>query len=299
MPIRSAARMAPWAAVQRTPPPAACHGAGRRSRTWPRADYSFAAGRRAMANDDGCFAWADSTNADFSCNTANQFAVRATGGVSLTVDTAGGGLRIQPDATSPNLIGGYSGNTVTAGAYGATIGGGGNGTYRNRVTDNYGTVGGGQRQPGRRRCRHHERLPVCHGRRGLPQHRQWHVMPRSAGAMSTPPAARVATVGGGYANAASGSVCHGRRGLSTTPPAAEYATVGGGDSNTASGDYATVGGGRATPPAASAPRSAGAYTATRTPAGQTLVPRSAGAITTTPAARCHGRRGLRQHRQRL
>lgn len=50
---------------------------------------------------------------------------------------------LQPNATSPNLIGGSSANTVTAGKYGATIGGGGSTSYPNTVTDNYGTVGGG------------------------------------------------------------------------------------------------------------------------------------------------------------
>jgi hypothetical protein len=57
-------------------------------------------------------------------------------------------LRLEPNSTSPNLIGGNSANAVTSGAVGATIGGGG--TYlapyvdqRNRVTDDYGTVSGG------------------------------------------------------------------------------------------------------------------------------------------------------------
>ena len=45
--------------------------------------------------------------------------------------------------TSPNLIGGYGANGVTPGAYGATVGGGGENLYPNRVTDNYGTVGSG------------------------------------------------------------------------------------------------------------------------------------------------------------
>ena len=53
------------------------------------------------------------------------------------------GLWTQQNATSPNLIGGYSGNGVTAGVEGATIGGGGNSDSPNRVTDSYGTVGGG------------------------------------------------------------------------------------------------------------------------------------------------------------
>jgi len=51
-------------------------------------------------------------------------------------------LRLEPHATSPNVIGGYSGNSVAAGIYAATIGGGQSG-YINRVTANFGTVGGG------------------------------------------------------------------------------------------------------------------------------------------------------------
>ena len=53
------------------------------------------------------------------------------------------GLRLEPDSTSPNLIGGYSGNSVDAGVFGATISGGGRNPDINRVTGNYGTVGGG------------------------------------------------------------------------------------------------------------------------------------------------------------
>jgi len=45
--------------------------------------YSFAAGRRAKANANGCFVWADSSDADFTCGTANAFIVRATGGVVI------------------------------------------------------------------------------------------------------------------------------------------------------------------------------------------------------------------------
>jgi len=51
--------------------------------------------------------------------------------------------RLEPNAVSPNLVGGYSGNTVTSGVCGGTIGGGGYDANVNRVTDNYGTVGGG------------------------------------------------------------------------------------------------------------------------------------------------------------
>ena len=52
-------------------------------------------------------------------------------------------LRLQPTGTTPNLLGGYSGNTMTAGVEGGTIAGGGNSGFENRVTDNFGTVGGG------------------------------------------------------------------------------------------------------------------------------------------------------------
>jgi hypothetical protein len=54
------------------------------------------------------------------------------------------GFRVEPNAFSPNVIGGGSANNVTSGVAGATIGGGGNPAVGNLVTDNLGTVGGGQ-----------------------------------------------------------------------------------------------------------------------------------------------------------
>jgi hypothetical protein len=54
------------------------------------------------------------------------------------------GLYTQQNSTSPNLIGGYSANWVTSGVKGATIGGGGDTSFFNRVTDDYGTVSGGR-----------------------------------------------------------------------------------------------------------------------------------------------------------
>lgn len=53
------------------------------------------------------------------------------------------GLYTQQTAGTSNLIGGYHGNSVTGGVVGATIGGGGINGFVQRVTDNYGTVGGG------------------------------------------------------------------------------------------------------------------------------------------------------------
>ncbi len=47
------------------------------------ASYAFAAGRRAKANHQGSFVWADSTDADFASTTTNQFRVRAVGGMEV------------------------------------------------------------------------------------------------------------------------------------------------------------------------------------------------------------------------
>ncbi len=112
-------------------------------------------------------------------------------------------LRLEPSATSPNVIGGYSGNSLGAGVVGATIGGGGTGGAVNRVTSDYGTVGGGY---------------------GNTASGDWATV---GGGDSNTADGQNAAVGGGYSNTASG----------------DYAMVGGSYQNTASGDYATVGGG--------------------------------------------------------
>lgn len=53
-------------------------------------------------------------------------------------------LRLEPHSTSPNIIGGFSGNWVQTGVFGAAIGGGGENGDENRVANNYGTVAGGR-----------------------------------------------------------------------------------------------------------------------------------------------------------
>ena len=52
--------------------------------------YSMASGRRAKANHDGTFVWADSQDADFSSTATNQFLVRASGGVGVNTTPVGG-----------------------------------------------------------------------------------------------------------------------------------------------------------------------------------------------------------------
>ncbi|HAV61163.1 MAG TPA: hypothetical protein DCY13_02220 [Verrucomicrobiales bacterium] len=48
------------------------------------ASYAFAAGRRARANHQGSFVWADSTDADFETSAADQFRIRANGGAAFS-----------------------------------------------------------------------------------------------------------------------------------------------------------------------------------------------------------------------
>lgn len=110
-------------------------------------------------------------------------------------------LRLGPDATSPNVIGGYRDNSVTAGVYGAAIGGGGSSGSANRVTDHYGTVGGGQGN-----IANAQYVTIGGGRNNEVGVESQH-----------------ATIGGGGDN----SIGYG----------AEYATIGGGQNNSI-GDYA-------------------------------------------------------------
>ncbi|HNS50554.1 MAG TPA: tail fiber domain-containing protein [Anaerolineae bacterium] len=120
-------------------------------------------------------------------------------------------LRLEPDATSPNVIGGYVQNWVTSGAHGASIGGGGAQTLPNLVTDNYGTVGGGEGNQA--------------GDNAGTAEDSWHATV-GGGSFNTA-GSRAVAVGGGESNVATG----------------DYATVSGGWYNDASAAYATIGGG--------------------------------------------------------
>ncbi len=137
------------------------------------------------------------------------------------------GLWTQQNATSANLIGGYSGNSVASGVVAATIAGGGDSTRPNKVTDNYGTVGGGgDNQAGDNAGTATDATYATVG-----------------GGLGNKASVEFATVGGGYDNTA------GLR-LSDPPPEGDlpfgpsYATVGGGQGNSAKGPWATIGGGR-------------------------------------------------------
>jgi hypothetical protein len=206
-------------------------------------NYSFAAGRRAKANHQGAFVWADSTDADFSSTAADQFMVQATGGVSLTIDTDGSGLRLEPNATSPNVIGGHSDNSVTSGVVGAIIGGGGASSVNaNSVTDDYGTVGGGYRNQAGDDAGTTSDAPSSTVGGGHQNTASGEDATVGGGYLNTA-SNSYATVGGGYDNQASGTRTTVGGGYDNQASGTR-ATVGGGESNTASGNYATVGGGK-------------------------------------------------------
>ena len=115
-------------------------------------------------------------------------------------------LRIAPTTFSPNLIGGYFGNQVSAGMVGATIGGGGAAGNINQVTDWYGAVGGGE----------------------------YNTAGNNAGLVTD---AAGATVGGGYGNTAGASYATVGGGYQNEV-AASYGTIAGGGPGSP-GNYAT------------------------------------------------------------
>jgi hypothetical protein len=128
------------------------------------------------------------------------------------------GLRTETNATSPNLIGGFSGNSVTGGVVGATIGGGGQSAFFNQAGANYATVGGGRNNT------------ASGGDSTV------------GGGLSNTSSAFKATVGGGQSNTASAGNSTVGGGNTNTASGSE-STVSGGNGNTASGGNATVGGG--------------------------------------------------------
>lgn len=69
-------------------------------------DYSLAAGRRAKAQHNGAFVWADSTSADFASTGQDQFLIRAGGGVGVnTNEPLRDGLHVKQQSGSPSQIG--------------------------------------------------------------------------------------------------------------------------------------------------------------------------------------------------
>ena len=77
-------------------------------------NHAFAAGHRAKANHTGAFVWADATEADFASSGANQFLVRASGGVGINASNPGatldvnGSLRVGNGTVFNDLQGGLA-----------------------------------------------------------------------------------------------------------------------------------------------------------------------------------------------
>lgn len=139
-----------------------------------------------------------------------------TSDASLELHMANGrALRIESDPTNnaPNVIAGGSGNTITTGVSGGTIAGGGHisetSSY-NKVTDGYGTVGGGRGNLAGDSAGH-----------------AWDATYATVGGGSANIASKTySTVGGGFFNIASG----------------DRSTVPGGGNNVAGGDYSFAAG---------------------------------------------------------
>ncbi len=128
------------------------------------------------------------------------------------------GLYTQQNATSPNVIGGYSGNVISPTVVGGVIGGGGASGVPNRVWANYAAVGGGKGN-------------IASG-----------FATTIGGGESNIASSVDATVGGGWHNTANNNNTTVSGGTTNTASGSN-ATVGGGGSNTASGASATIGGG--------------------------------------------------------
>lgn len=74
-------------------------------------EYSFAAGQSAQALHNGTFVWADSQFGSFSSSGANQFLVRAGGGVGInTNNPAGAALNVNGPLIATTFNGSFTGN---------------------------------------------------------------------------------------------------------------------------------------------------------------------------------------------
>lgn len=151
-------------------------------------------------------------------------------------------LRLEPNATSPNVIGGVADNSVSAGAFGAAIGGGGSTTFPNLITDEFGTIGGGEEnQAGNDATFTDDRryTTVGGGKSNLASGESSTI----AGGFDNSATTDYAAVGGGTSNSASGTsvtVAGGNNNSATT----FFGAVGGGSGNQATGGVATISGGQ-------------------------------------------------------
>jgi hypothetical protein len=168
------------------------------------------------------------------------------------------GLRLESNEISPNVIGGYLLNLVTDGVVGGTVSGGGESSAENRVSDSFGTVGGGRHNLAGDDAGTINDKPGATVGGGA-----WNTASGTCatvgGGLGNQVTANFATIaGGGRADPANpllgnfvfdhyGSIGGGGNnrtgGDDGDPTNATYATVGGGGTNWATGQGATIGGG--------------------------------------------------------
>ena len=113
-------------------------------------------------------------------------------------------MRYQSATDSPNLIGGYSGNSITSEKKGAIIAGGGSAAEQNIITNDFSVISGGA------------------------ANKAFGYISTVAGGKLNEASGNFSAIGGGFGNKTQGIA----------------GTVSGGDSNEANGVYSSVGGGR-------------------------------------------------------
>ncbi len=143
------------------------------------------------------------------------------------------GLYTQPNATSPNVIGGFVGNLIGANVVGATISGGGQSGFSQSIQANYSTIGGGVGNE------------ITESASTIGGGVDNSISAQNAtisGGVSNSASNSGAAIGGGEGNTASGgnSVISGG-GANTA--SGIFSAIGGGASNTASENFATIPGG--------------------------------------------------------
>ena len=159
--------------------------------------------------------WALNGNA----NTGGNGYIGTTDNVGLAIGVNSSPvIRIYPNAQGPNILSGYSGNSISPTAYGQTIAGGGSFFYENRTMREYGTVGGGRKN-------HSDGYgsTIAGGIDNIANNDYTVV----AGGLNNQATGSSSGIGGGFYNVAAGYVAY----------------VGGGDLNWAMTQNATIGGG--------------------------------------------------------
>ncbi len=180
--------------------------------------------------------------------------VGTTDNTALTIGVNGtAALRIYPQSQSPNLAGGYSGNTISSTLYGQTIAGGGSSSSPNRASAIYATIGGGSNNLATMQyafvgggysntvATGADYGTIAGGR----ENRVSSFETTVGGGRGNTARGGNSTIGGGYANTASGSASFiGGGQANVVTPTAAYGALAGGLSNSVNAEGATIAGGK-------------------------------------------------------